>query len=113
VGALAKELFLFAYLSDDYNEDEVILGLAEMDRQADTAARIAVQAVAAGWEACAKVADDHARYYMAQAAALDPEFPQTANGARSQGLTARAIAAAIRARAWGEEAPMPPEPPQG
>jgi len=52
VDEMDKELFLFVYLPDEYNEDHVMLRLAEIDRLADTAARLAVQAVAAEREAC-------------------------------------------------------------
>ena len=47
VDEMDKELFLFAYLPDEYAVDDVELGLDQLDRTANAAASIAIQAVAA------------------------------------------------------------------
>ena len=54
VDEMDKELFLFAYLPDEYAVDDVELGLDQLDRTANAAAIIAIQAVAAERERCCR-----------------------------------------------------------
>jgi len=96
------------------NRDVTYFGHAPDCPEYDSVALIPVEqriaeAVAAEREACAAIADD----ILAKMNGWHPTQDWAQQYMRGRKEVAMACAAAIRARAGGEEAPMPPELPQG